>query len=118
MRVAAVPAVLTGAPSARALLGQLSQVRAAPCPVCHEVVAAGKDESLDARMDAHLRRGCATEAALRRQRKEKNMCSHPKCHKTELVPFFCRDCGQSYCIRYGGRALAAPCLHPPTMMSF
>ena len=76
------------------------QVRAAPCPVCSQVIAAGKDESLDARMDTHLRLGCAAEAAQRRQRKEKNMCSHPKCHKTELLPFHCRDCGQSYCLRY------------------
>lgn len=68
--------------------------------MCGQVIAAGKDEGLDARMDAHLQRGCAAEAAARRQRKQRNMCSHPKCHKVELVPFVCRDCGQAYCIRH------------------
>ncbi|XP_032239093.1 AN1-type zinc finger protein 2A isoform X2 [Nematostella vectensis] len=67
------------------------------CPLCNKKIKKSFGDDLNTQVERHLLSGCKD--LILRKAKKTNRCSLRSCHKSELLPLNCNQCGKQFCIR-------------------
>ena len=77
------------------------QSRIPTCPLCQQLVLKPQGASANDQIERHIMSGCTALVVTSAQRRKKaNRCQYKQCRQSELIPFTCPSCGQSFCSRH------------------